>query len=110
MGGRHDEVGAHVRDTSDETARRRISGHDRDRAALEHGHRLLALIESQPRLPILRVGTVAGKAAVREERPDVPVEIDAGLGSGDRDRGGEDLSDDDEGHPCAVRPTEHDQR
>ena len=73
---RHHAVGIGGDDAGDEFAGPRIPGHDRPRAALQFRAGLLGDVEPQARLPLGGVGTMAGEAAVGQDRPDVAVERD----------------------------------
>jgi hypothetical protein len=70
-------VGA--RDSEEDFAFGALSGHDR-RESLPGPGCALAGVEAQTSLSILLVRTVAVVALVRENRPDLPVEVDRGRG------------------------------
>ena len=73
---RHYGIGIGGDDSCDEFARGDILRHDRPGAAVEFTRSPLGDVEPQTRLPVAAVGTVAGKAVVGEDRPDVAIERD----------------------------------
>ena len=75
LGGRHHRVGIAARDSDDELTLAGVMRHDRRGAAFERSDGGLAGVEPQAGLTILLVGAVAGEAAIRQERPHVPVEV-----------------------------------
>ena len=81
--GGHVQLGVVALDPEDELAFLGLAGRDRQAAALELRERPFPGIEPQAGLAGLVVGTMAGEAVVREDRPDVACEIDrAFLGDG----------------------------
>ena len=68
---RHQQIGVVGLDPVDQLALIRLAGHDRGASAFELGERAFLGVEPQPGLALVVVGTVAGEAIVREDRPDV---------------------------------------
>src|SRR5439155_1741389 len=75
---RHPGAGSRGRDAPNELALLWLPGYDRVPARLvpQLGVRRLRLVEPQPGLPRRLAQSMAAKAVVREDRSDVPVEID----------------------------------
>ncbi len=78
LGRRHDLGRVVRRDPTVQHAARQVSGPDRMGALLSLQHREGALLGIEPELRFARVGVrpVTGEAPVREDRLDVPVELD----------------------------------
>jgi len=83
---RHHDVGVGARDPRDDLALRGITRYNSRRAAIELGDGSVTHVEPQARLPVFGIRTVAGKAPIRENRPHVAVEVEAGLGCQSRRR------------------------
>ena len=62
----------------DEFARLNLARHDGNGSRLGSLGRGTALIQPQPRLPFLLIRPVTGKTVVRQDRPDVAVEVEGG--------------------------------
>ncbi len=73
IGGRHPHRRIDRSDPLDNLARRRIASHE-SRLRASFG------IETQRRFAIARVRTMAGKAFVRKDGPDIAVEFNRGIG------------------------------
>ena len=76
VGRGHHHVGVGTRDPRDQGAGTGFSRHDGRGPAGQGGGGARSVVEPQPRLALASIGTVAGEAAVGEERADVAVEID----------------------------------
>ena len=80
LGGRHPLVFVRTRHSANQFARLRFARHDRDRARLKFTGRNLCIIQPQAGLALSVVGTVTRIAFVRQNRPDVAIEVNRLLG------------------------------
>ena len=87
LGRRHHDVGIGLVEPGHEFALLGVARHDRAGTAVEFGDRSLTVVEPQPAAAIVLVGAVAGETVVREDRPDVAVEVGRAIGGGGRGGG-----------------------
>ena len=80
----HHHVGIGLVQASDQFALFGVARHDRPAAAFEFRDGRVTIVEPQAPAAVMLVGAVAGKAVMRQERPDVPVEIGNPIGRGGR--------------------------
>ena len=91
LGRWHHHVGVGLVEAGHEFALLGMARHDRPAAAVEFRDCRVAVVESQAAAAVVLVGPVAGEAVVRQDRPDVPVEVGRSVGgqqggAGDRPR------------------------
>ena len=83
-------------DPGDELALLEVPRHDRMPARLQLRERPVLRVQPQPRLAFPRIGPVAVEALVREDRPDLVVEVDLPGGGGLRGPGEDRRRDEDQ--------------
>ena len=87
LGRRHHHVGVGLVETGHEFALLGMARHDRPAAAVEFRNRRVAVIQPQAAAAVVLVGPVAGEAVVRQDWPDVAVEVGWPVGGGERGGG-----------------------
>src|SRR5205085_3139122 len=74
-------------DPLEQQAARAAAGHDRGHTRLARAQGVLAPVEAQASLAATGVRPVTGVAVIREDGPDVAVEVDLARRAGERGRG-----------------------
>ena len=78
--GWHAEVGVEVGDSCNQRTGGDLPGLDRRAAAFEFADARLAEVESESGLSVASVAAVALQAVQREDRADIAIEVDSGVG------------------------------
>ena len=79
---RHAKVGVVTCHTTEEYALLGVARHNGVQSRVQSSECVVALIKTQPGLALGIVGSVASEAVVREDGPDVAVEVDGVFGRG----------------------------
>ena len=82
IGRRHPLALIGRQDPRDQRAGLRLARHDRHLARFGRLQRLVANIQSQAGLPLLRIRSVTAEAVVRQDRPNVAAKVDGAVGRG----------------------------